>query len=119
MRLPALSVVAPAGDRIRSGKKTLEIRRWKPDELPLRDLVIVQNKVRLSHAGPKEDSDGEVVALVDVESVSEWREDQLKASCASNWEPGYLAWKLTNVRPLTDHQKAPAKLRIYEVNLLV
>ncbi len=54
----ALSVVAPAGDRIRTGQKTLEIRQWKPDGLPLRDLVIVQNTLRLSSNGITEDPNG-------------------------------------------------------------
>jgi hypothetical protein len=39
---PALSVVAPAGDRIRSGKKILESRQWSPESVPLRYPVIVQ-----------------------------------------------------------------------------
>lgn len=56
---PALSVIAPAGDLIRSGKKTLEIRQWIPESIPLRDLVIVQNKIRLSRDGVSDDPDGD------------------------------------------------------------
>lgn len=116
MRL-ALSVVAPVGDRIRSGQKTLEIRHWRPDGLPLRDLVIVQNNVRLSSKGISEDAEGRAVALVDVESIAPWQEDELEASCANYWEPGWLAWRLTNVRPLDIDQAIPARLRIYPVDL--
>ena len=113
----ALSVVAPAGDLIRSGKKTLEIRQWLPDSLPLRDLVIIQNKIRLSSEGVTEDPDGRAVAIVDVESVDEWKESEVDEACASYWEPGWKAWRLNNVRPLSLQDRFPARLRIYSVDL--
>lgn len=116
-RYSALSIVAPGGDQIRAGKKTLEIRKWRPDALPLKNLLIVQNSVRLSRSGIAVDSNGTAVALVDIESVSDWREDDLKASCGSHWEPGWLAWKITNVRPIDCESPVPAKLRIYEVEI--
>lgn len=113
----ALSVVAPAGEHIRSGQKTLEVRSWKPDTLPLRDLLIVQNRNRLSSAGLSEDPDGEVMALVDVVAVRTWREDEVNAACASYWEPGWFAWELVNVRPLSVSHLVVARLRIYPVTL--
>ncbi len=169
----ALSVVAPAGDHIRVGAKRLEIRRWRPDTLPLRDLLIVQNRQRLSSGGlsletalgsgclaqpvgrlplaaparctsqvrlgiPRapsdstfcailrrptavsrlsEDPDGVALALVDVVGVHPWREDELAASCATVWEPGWLAWELANVRALDPVCSAPARLRLYPVTL--
>lgn len=113
----ALSVVAPAGDRIRSGLKTLEIRSWRPDALPLRDLLIVQNNVRLSREGITEDPGGKIVAMIDIESVEEWREEELAASCARKWEPGWLAWRITNVRPVDYPDEVPARLRIYHLSL--
>ncbi|QIF02789.1 ASCH domain-containing protein [Roseimicrobium sp. ORNL1] len=114
---PAISVVAPAGDWIRAGKKTLEIRRWQPEELPLRNLVIVQNHIRLGSDGTTEDPAGMAVALVDVESVEAWREDEIEPACASYWEPGWLAWRLVNVRPIEPPLPCPARLRIYSVEL--
>lgn len=39
----ALSIVAPSGQRIAQGLKILEVRSWRPDQLPLKDLVIVEN----------------------------------------------------------------------------
>jgi hypothetical protein len=113
----ALSVVAPAGERIRDGAKRLEIRRWKPDTLPLRDLLIVQNRHRLSESGPQEDPAGVALALVDVVGVHPWREDELAASCASYWEAGWLAWELANVRPLDPVYPVPARRRLYVVAL--
>lgn len=113
----ALSVVAPVGERILLGKKTLENRQWQPDELPLRNLLIVQNEVRLSSAGVSEDPCGEAVALVDIEEVVTWTEDGLVASCASYWEEGWLAWKVSNVRPVKCGHAVPAKLRIYQVEV--
>ena len=79
----ALSVIAPAGDLIRSGKKTLEIRQWAPETLPLRNLVIIQNTKRLSRDGLHEDPEGKVMALVDVDSVEEWKECEFEEACAS------------------------------------
>ncbi len=114
---PALSVVTPAGSRIRSGRKTVEVRKWRPDVLPLRDLLIVQNEIRLSRSGVTEDPNGKVVALVDVVSVTGWEEAHLAASCAPYWKEGWLAWHLTNIRPLDWDVVIPARRRIYEVEL--
>ncbi len=38
-----LSIVAPNAERIVQGIKTLEVRSWQPEKLPLKDLVIVEN----------------------------------------------------------------------------
>jgi len=111
----ALSVVAPAGELIRSGKKTLEIRTWVPEKLPLRNLLIVQNKIRLSSGGMIHDPDGEVVAIVDVETVADWIEAEMEESCATYWEAGWKAWRLTNLRPIYTPLPAPARLRIYSL----
>ena len=44
----ALSIVAPNGANIAAGRKTLEIRSWRPPRLPLRDLLIVENRIFLT-----------------------------------------------------------------------
>jgi len=113
----ALSVVTPAGTRIRSGKKTIEVRLWRPDELPLRDLLIVQNDIRLSRSRVTEDPNGRVMAMVDVVAVTDWKEEHLAASCAPYWADGWLAWHLENIRPLDRAEPIPACRRIYEVEL--
>lgn len=113
----ALSVVTPAGSRIRSGRKTIEVRQWRPDKLPLRDLLIVENEIRLSRTGVKEDPNGRAVALVDVVAVTDWKEEHLAASCAPSWDEGWLAWHLENVRPLAHRDQVPARRRLYELEL--
>lgn len=113
----ALSVVAPAGAKIRDGRKRIEVRQWRPDELPLRNLLIVENGIRLSSKGVCEDPNGRAVALVDVVAVDEWRESELAAATAPYWEPGWLAWHLENVRPVEYSHPVPAKLRVYEVEV--
>ena len=113
----ALSVVAPAGTKIREGRKRIEVRQWRPDVLPLRDLLIVENKIRLSSTGVSEDPNGRAVALVDVMAVTEWKEEDLAAATGSYWEPGWLAWHLENVRPISYPHAVPARLRIYGVEL--
>jgi len=116
-RMKALSVVLPAGDRIASGEKTIEVRQWNPDSLPLKDLVIVQNKLRLSSESSPEDDNGKIVAIVDVVNVRPWLESDVKASCSSHFEEGWLAWELSNVRKVNPSLKVPAKLGIYEVDV--
>ena len=39
-----LSIVAPNGTKILEGIKQIEVRSWTPQELPLKNLVIVENK---------------------------------------------------------------------------
>jgi hypothetical protein len=90
--MKALSLVEGAGELIASGEKTLEIRRWKPEELPLRDLAIVENGRRLTRDEPF-DPDGRVVAVVDVTGVRAWRPEDAEAA-QSTWEEGWLAWEL-------------------------
>ncbi|MBR7736260.1 ASCH domain-containing protein [Acinetobacter nosocomialis] len=47
----ALSVVAPNGTYIAQGIKTFEVLSWVPTELPLKDLLIVENKNFLINDG--------------------------------------------------------------------
>ena len=111
----ALSIVAPSGVKIMNGLKTLEIRSWHPPTLPLKDLVIVENNNFLN-------KDfffffGLAIALVDIESIHEWQEDEIEIACASYWETGYYAWVITNIRPLHKPIKTIAKRKIYTINL--
>ncbi|MCZ0930421.1 ASCH domain-containing protein [Halomonas janggokensis] len=112
----ALSIVAPHGSNIAAGKKTLEVRSWRPELLPIRDLLIVENSSFLSSEDPI-DLDGRAVAIVDVEEVHEWQPAEVKAAFSSGWEPGYWAWSLSNVRPITNGVPVPAKRKLYEVEL--
>lgn len=110
----ALSIVAPNGTRIARGQKTLEVRSWHPGELPLRDLVIVENGHRLSDDRP-EDPEGLAVAIVDVLEVHAWEPGEVEAACASVWHPGYHAWVLGNVRMLDPAPVVPARLGLYDI----
>ena len=112
---PALSIVAPMGQYIVQGKKTLEIRSWRPTHLPLKDLLIVENQHYLTQEGDEEL--GYAVAMVDVESIHSWREDELEAAMASYWDEGYWAWVLSNVRPMLVQTPAMAKRKIYFIEI--
>lgn len=116
MSFQALSVVSPAGSRIRKKRKTIEVRSWAPETLPLQDLIIVQNDTRLSDETP-EDTAGRVVAIVDVINVRPWTAEDLEASGATEFQEGYLAWELSNIRPLAYAQFVPAQLGLYELDL--
>ena len=86
----ALSIVAPNGANIAAGRKTLEIRSWCPPQLPLRDLLIIENKIFL--IGEDEaDPDAIAVALVDVDEVHVWQPSELEAACATEWKPDLWA----------------------------
>lgn len=112
----ALSIVTPHGGNIASGRKTLEVRSWRPDRLPLLDLAIVENG-RVLHEDGDSDPDGRVVALVDVHVVEPWRPDQVDAACSSGWVPGYHAWHLEHVRPVAERPVAPARRGLYRIEL--
>lgn len=110
----ALSIVAPSGTKIARGEKTLEVRRWTPGELPLRDLLIIENDHYLRQPGDI-DPNGRAVALVDVVEVFDWGRDQIAAACASYWEEGWMAWRLENVRPVHHDGPLIAARKIYEI----
>lgn len=111
----ALSIVAPNGGRIAQGLKTLEIRSWQPEYLPLKNLVIVENQSFLLADG--EEEIGRAVALVDIESVHLWTEDEVNAACASSWAVGYFAWIISNVRPFSQPIETIAKRKLYRLEL--
>lgn len=114
-KLPALSIVAPNGMRIAQGIKTLEVRSWKPEHLPLKDLVIVENKNYLTEAEAEES--GVAVAMVDIDSIHPWREDEIELAAASYWEEGYWAWVIHNVRPLDPSVPVMARRKIYFIEM--
>ncbi|MCE4363488.1 ASCH domain-containing protein [Xanthomonas hortorum] len=99
-----------------SGQKTLEVRRWHPDLQTTEDLLIVENG-RFLHADGDEDDDGIAVAIVRVKAVRPFILADMKAACASYFEDGWLAWELSDIRPIS-----PVSIRaargIYEVHFL-
>lgn len=111
----ALSIVEPHGKNIAQGRKRLEVRSWKPEKLPLYDLVIVENKNLLLQEGDEEE--GSVVALADVHAIHMWQTDEVEAACANNWAEGYYAWELTNIRKINLNIKTSAKRKLYPVVL--
>jgi hypothetical protein len=112
----ALSIVSPHGKNIAEWRKTIEVRSWQPAELPLRDLVIVQNRHYLTAEHPK-DEEGVAVAFVDVLEVHDWQPSEVAAARSAGWQPGYKAWALSNLRPLSPAVSAPARRKLYEISL--
>jgi len=112
----ALSIVAPNGANIAAGRKTLEIRTWRPARLPLRDLLIVENRIFLT-GEDETDPDGIAVAVVDVEEVHAWQPSELEAACASRWTPDMWAWHVTHVRPIGGAFRIAARRKLYEVQV--
>jgi hypothetical protein len=118
MNFRALSVIEPYGHFISIGKKTIEVRKWRPDDvLPITNLVIVENAIKLSSTIQPYDPDGYVVAMVDVTNIRNWKEKDLDSSCSTSFEAGWLAWELENIRKVVYPLKVPARLRIYDINL--
>lgn len=110
-----LSIVAPSAERIVQGIKTLEVRSWQPEKLPLKDLVIVENTHFLNNDGDEEM--GKVVALIDIESVHPWLAQEIDAACATDWADEYFAWVISNVRPLMQPIEGIAKRKLYRLEL--
>ena len=78
----ALSIVAPSGQRIAQGLKTLEVRSWRPDQFPLKDLVIVENQTYLNNEGDEEL--GVCCGAGGFHSIHTWQENEVDAACALN-----------------------------------
>lgn len=110
----ALSIVRPGGSLIAAGKKTLEIRRWRPRLLLGEDLLIVENSRFLKDG---DEDRGAAVAVVRVRAIRPFTRLDLVAACASDFEEGWLAWELSDVRSLANPIPVPAKRKIYEVEL--
>lgn len=112
----ALSIVAPNGKNVATGRKSLEIRSWRPPHWPLRDLLIVENGIFLT-GEDQVDPDGVAVALVDVDDVRAWRASELDEACAAEWKPGLWAWHVTHVRPVRGAFRVAARRKLYEVEI--
>ncbi|WAU77037.1 ASCH domain-containing protein [Acinetobacter sp. TR3] len=113
----ALSIVAPNAERIVKKIKTLEVRSWQPEMLPLKDLRIVENQHFLLNDG--DEDVGFAVALVDIESVHPWQSDEVGAACATYWAEGYLAWVIRNIRPIDPPIQVMAKRKLYRIELML
>jgi len=115
VKIKALSVVAPWGTRIAQGLKTLEIRSWRPDSVPMERLLIVENSRRLTHAGDI-DPDGRAVAVVRIGDIHKWTREEAVAAC-STFEPGWLAWTIEQVQAIAHPFPVVAARRIYELDI--
>ncbi|HTX48509.1 MAG TPA: ASCH domain-containing protein [Caulobacteraceae bacterium] len=112
----ALSIVKPAGQRIAEGRKTIEVRRWRPDLASGEDLLIVENGRYLMAEGD-EDPDGRVVAIVQVGAVRPFTPADMQAATASSFEDGWLAWELHSVRRVVSSAPVLAARRLYQLEL--
>ncbi|KDM93283.1 ASCH domain-containing protein [Photobacterium galatheae] len=115
--MKAFSVVSPWGEKIASGQKTLEIRSWQPETLPMKNIALVQNEIRLTQKG-QTDPNGAVVAIVDIVGCKPWiQSESRQAGCdESEFVAGYVAWELGNVRKLNQPVKAMAKRKFYSLS---
>ena len=112
----ALSIVAPNGTNIALGRKTLEIRSWRPPQWRLRDLLIIENHIFLT-GEDEADPDGIAVAVVDVDDVHAWLPSEMEAACATEWKPDLWAWHVTHVRPVHGAPRFAARRKLYEVEV--
>tara|TARA_Y100001960_G_scaffold289071_1_gene328635 strand:- start:1700 stop:2077 length:378 start_codon:yes stop_codon:yes gene_type:complete len=115
--MKALSVVTPWGNLIANEDKSLEIRTWKPEQLPMLNVAIVQNSQPLSET-LQEDENAEIVAIVDFVGVKPFVKADCERACEkeSEFEDNWLAWEIANVRKLSTPIKAVAKRKIYELS---
>lgn len=83
----------------------------------MRNVALVQNMVSLTKESA-EDKEGYVVAIIDIVSCSSWEVEDCKYSGCdeSEFEEGWLAWKLSNIRKLKQPVKAIAKRKFYDLS---
>lgn len=43
MKFQAISILTPAVENIINGSKSIEIRSWYPETIPLKNVILVQN----------------------------------------------------------------------------
>ena len=73
---------------------------------------------RFLHNDGDEDDNGIAVAIVRVKAVRSFILADMQAACASYFEDGWLAWELSDVRPVTHPVTIRAARGIYEVDFL-
>ncbi|MZY22943.1 ASCH domain-containing protein [Enterobacter hormaechei] len=120
MKYQALSILKPAVDLILDGKKNIEIRSWLPPEIPMKNVVIVQNQKYLS--SDEDMDDGVALAIVDFTEFKVWTEDDYNergpsVSLGRTWKEGYFTWKIENIRRLIKPIRCKAMKGIYQVEL--
>lgn len=74
---------------------------------------------RFLHDDGDEDDNGISVAIVRVKAVRPFIFADMKAACASYFEDGWLAWELSDIRPVIDAVTICAARGIYEVDFLL
>jgi len=60
---------------------------------------------------------GPAIAIVDIESIHLWEQDEFEAACATYWKEGYWAWVIRNVRPIEQYLEVPAKRKLYWIEI--
>ncbi|EAA4385184.1 ASCH domain-containing protein [Salmonella enterica subsp. enterica serovar Enteritidis] len=120
MKFQAISILTPAVENIINGSKSIEIRSWYPETMPLKNVILVQNDKYLKN---QSDIDhGMAMAIVDFVSVRNWSyEDYLKQNQETTlnkpWSPGYYVWEIKNVRILKKSVPCVARKGIYTIDL--
>lgn len=74
---------------------------------------------RFLHNDGDENDNGIAVAIVRVKAVRPLILADMQAACASYFEDGWLAWELSDVRPVTHPVTIRAARGIYEVDFLL
>lgn len=74
---------------------------------------------RFLHTDGDKEDEGIAVAIVRVKAVRPFVLADMRAACASYFEEGWLAWALSDVRPVTHPVTIRAARGIYEVDFLL
>ncbi|MNG63975.1 hypothetical protein D3C79_222110 [compost metagenome] len=120
MNFQALSILKPAVNNILNGSKELEIRSWTPPQLPLNNVILVQNEKYLINQD--DEDNGLAMAIVDFTSVIPWTKDifvnqEASTTMSKEWKPGYFLWVMKNVRKIEIPVLCRAKKGIYTLDL--
>lgn len=118
--IDALSIIYPAVTNIIEKKKNVEIRSWYPKEIPLYNLLLVENNIYLNENDI--DINATAIAIVDIISVKHWTlqdfNNQTNEIVLDKiWKDNYYMWEINNIRTLKKSFKCYARKGIYRLEI--
>ncbi|CAM4071966.1 hypothetical protein SESI111939_15555 [Serratia silvae] len=116
----ALSIVFPSVRNIILKLKKVEIRSWLPPQIPLVNVILVENYNFIK--GNDVDPFGKALAIVDIVGYKKWTLDDFECQNyetkqSKRWKDNYFMWELDNIREFKNEVICEAKTGIYTISL--
>ena len=116
----ALSIVFPSVRNIILKLKKVEIRSWLPPQIPLVNVILVENYNFIK--GNDVDPFGKALAIVDIVGYKKWTLDDFECQNyetkqSKRWKDNYFMWELDNIREFKNEVICEARTGIYTISL--